>query len=92
VAITLTRDEVLSKITEYVRREFLGETEGEDGSDLEPTTPLLQLGILTSANTGRLLAYILEEFGLAVPPTRITGKHFQDLDSIAALVSDLLDA
>lgn len=90
MAITLTRDEVQSKITEYVRREFLGETEGD--SDLEPTTPLLQLGILTSANTGRLLAYILEEFGLAVPPTRITGKHFQDLDSIAALVSDLLDA
>lgn len=90
MATTLTQDEILVDLTEFVRKEFLGET-GEEGTELKPTTPLLQLGILTSQNTGRLLAYILEEYGLAVPPTRITGKHFQDLDSISELVTDLLD-
>lgn len=91
MAKTLTQDEILADLTQYVRREFLGETEDEEGSDLEPTTPLLKLGILTSQNTGRLLAHVLEEYGLPVPPASITGKNFQDLDSISELVSHLLE-
>ena len=89
MSTVLTEDEVLVKITEYVRREFLGELDGDEASELEPSTPLLQLGILNSQNTGRLLAYVLEQFGISVPPPRITGKHFQDLGSIAAMVAEL---
>lgn len=84
----VTEEEILLKITEYVRNSFLDEADA--GSDLTESTPLLQLGILNSRNTGRLLAYINEEFGVSVPPTRITGKHFADLGSITALVTDLL--
>jgi len=91
VTTTLTQDEILADLTDYVRREFLGETEGAAESELKPTTPLLKLGILTSQNTGRLLAHILEEFQLPIPPTRITGKHFRDLENISALVAELLD-
>lgn len=86
----VTEGEILLKITEYVRQSFLEEADG--GSELTETTPLLQLGILNSRNTGRLLAFILEEFGVSVPPTRITGKHFADLASITALVTELLAA
>ncbi len=86
---TLTKDIILAKLTDYVRREFLHEGTDDDGSELEPSTPLLQLGIMNSMNTGQLLAYVREEFGIAVPPTRITGKYFRDLASIAALLIEL---
>lgn len=84
----VTEGEILLKITEYVRQSFLGENDGD--SELTESTPLLQLGILNSRNTGRLLAYIHEEFGVSVPPTRITGKYFADLSSITVLVTELL--
>lgn len=87
----VTEGEILLKITEYVRRSFLDD-DGDGSTELTETTPLLQLGILNSRNTGRLLAYIHEEFGVSVPPTRITGKHFSDLESITALVTELLAA
>ncbi|MEO6083084.1 MAG: acyl carrier protein [Umezawaea sp.] len=83
----VTEGQILVKLNDYVRRSFLDET--EDASELTETTPLLQLGILNSRNTGRLLAYIHEEFGISVPPTMITGKHFADLGSISAMVSEL---
>ncbi|MFE1886710.1 phosphopantetheine-binding protein [Streptomyces diastatochromogenes] len=85
--VPAAESQVLLKLTEYVRRTFL--EDGDGGSDLTETTPLLQLGILNSRNTGQLLAYIHEEFGVSVPPARITGKYFADLDSISALVSEL---
>ena len=84
----VTEAEILLKITEYVRQSFLDGTDG--GIELTATTPLLQLGILNSRNTGRLLAYVHEEFRVSVPPTRITGKYFTDLESITALVIELL--
>jgi hypothetical protein len=85
----VTEEEVLRKLTDHVRRNFLAET--DDAPGLTESTPLLQLGILNSRNTGRLLAYIHEEFGVPVPPARITGKHFADLGAITGLVTDLLD-
>lgn len=84
----VSEGEILLKITEYVRQNFLDDIDGD--SQLDGTTPLLQLGILNSRNTGRLLAYIHEEFGVSVPPTRITGKYFGDLESISGLVAELL--
>jgi hypothetical protein len=86
--ISLTEDEILHKITQYVSANLLEGTESP--AELSGGTPLLQLGILNSRNTGRLLAYIREEFGVNVPPTRITGKQFADLDSITALVAGLI--
>ncbi len=88
--IPVAEDEILQKIARYVGATALEGTEGP--AELSGGTPLLQLGILNSRNTGRLLAYIHEEFGVSVPPTRITGKHFADLDSITALVAELLAA
>jgi acyl carrier protein len=85
--IPLTEDEILQQLARYVSENLLAEAEGL--SELSGGTPLLQLGILNSRNTGRLLAYIREEFDVSVPPTRITGKHFTDLDSITALVAEL---
>lgn len=83
----LSESQILDRITEFVSRTFLDETEGS--TELTGATPLLQLGILNSRNTGQLLAYVHEEFGVSVPPASITGRHFADLDSISALVAEL---
>lgn len=88
--IPLAEDKILQQIAQYMSTNLLEGTESP--TELSGGTPLLQLGILNSRNTGRLLAYIHEEFGVSVPPTRITGKHFADLDSITALVAELLAA
>lgn len=89
MAAVLTEDEILSKITDYVSREFLRDLDDGPDSGLSPVTPLLQSGILNSQNTGRLLAFVLDEFGVAVPPVEITGRNFRDLSSISALVAAL---
>lgn len=87
--LTLTQDEVIATIADYVRRELLGDLDGDEAAELTPSTPLLRSGILNSHTTARLLAFILEEFGISVPPADITGRNFKDLQSIAALVTAL---
>lgn len=81
------RDLILAGITQYVEREFLGES---DASELTPQTPLLEWGVLNSMNTATLLAFIRTEYGVVVPPTRITGRHFRNLETITALVVELV--
>jgi acyl carrier protein len=81
----MTRDQVRDRTADYIRREFLGDNE----MSLEPDTPMLQWGILNSMNTARLLTFIREELGITVPPTHITGTHFQTLNTIADLIYSL---
>lgn len=84
-----TGDGIFDRLVEFVRRELFGDEEAAETGDLDATTPLLQLGILNSMNTARLLSFIRSELGVNVPPMYITGKHFQDLGAITALVLDL---
>jgi acyl carrier protein len=51
---------------------------------------LLEWGILTSMNTAILLTYLREQFGVIIPPMSITASNFRDLQSISAMVTDLL--
>jgi len=80
------RTTVLDKLTEYTKTELLG---GQQADDLTSTTPLLEWGVLNSLQTARLLAYLREEFGVRVPPARLNGHHFRDLESITDLVTSL---
>ena len=79
------RDSVLQALTDYVRRDLLG----DEGGDLAPDSPLLEWGVLNSMNTARLLTYLREEMNVFVPPTHITGRHFRDLNSVTDLVLSL---
>lgn len=81
----MTRDQVRDRTADYIRRELLGDNQ----ISLEPDTPMLQWGILNSMNTARLLTFIRDEFEIIVPPTHITGKHFQTLNAIADLIYSL---
>ncbi|MFB4309384.1 acyl carrier protein [Actinomadura sp. GTD37] len=59
------------------------------GGGLEPDTPLLEWGILTSLTMVRLVGFILAEFGLHVPPEQIVGANFRTLAALTRLVLDL---
>lgn len=83
---TNTPDAVLARITAYVEQQLLDDSEV---SELTPQTPLLEWGVLNSMNTALLLTFIRGDLGIAVPPTHITGRHFQSLESITALVVEL---
>ena len=84
----VAHDEVLDRLTDWVRRELLG-AHSEEAADLTPDAPLLQWGVLNSMNTARLLAFIREELGVVVPPQNITGRHFKSLGTINELVLSL---
>ncbi|MBE1489194.1 acyl carrier protein [Plantactinospora soyae] len=74
---------VLEVLTKYVSVRLLGE---DDAADLTEQTPLLELGVLNSIETSRLVAYIRETFGVRLPPTSMTAGNFRDLRTIAGLV------
>jgi acyl carrier protein len=78
---------VLEVLTKYVSTGLLGE---ENAEDLTADTPLLELGVLNSVETARLVAYIRETFGVRLPPASMTAGNFRDLKAIAGLVAGQL--
>lgn len=78
-------DAVLAELTRYVEERFL--PEGEAG--LQPGTPLLEWGILTSLTTAELISFILDRYQVSIPPENIVGAHFKNLEAISRLVVSL---
>lgn len=60
---------------------------GGDDVTIEPSTPLLELGIITSLSTMRLLSFIRERFEVEIPLNEMTGDNFRDLTAITTLVA-----
>jgi acyl carrier protein len=79
--------ETVTRLLEYTRTQLLG----GDADGLTPETPLLEWGVLDSLKTARLVGWIRDEFGVRVPPTKMNGANFKDLNSIAALIGSLRD-
>lgn len=67
----------------YILAEFL---EGEDPSQLTSTTPLVSTGILDSLATLKLVAFLEQEFSIAIGAHEADAEHLETLDRIAALV------
>lgn len=80
-------DEILAELTGFLEERYL--PEGESG--LQPSSPLLEWGILTSLSTTELISFILERYRVGIPPEKIVGAHFKNLDGITRLVVSLLD-
>lgn len=57
--------------------------------DIEPDTPLLELGILNSLTTTRLVGFIREHFEIDIPAEEMVGENFKDLLSLSKLVAGL---
>ncbi len=80
----MNTNEIQKALTEYIANEVL---DGED-IGLEPTTPLIEWGVINSMEIARLVSFIDERFGVAIPSDKITLEHFKTIDAITALVEE----
>ena len=78
----MTSEEIIQDLRIYVSEQIL---DGEDVG-LEPTTPLIEWGILNSMEIAQLVAFIHDRFAVDVPVDAVTLDNFKDLDSLAKLV------
>jgi acyl carrier protein len=67
---------------------FIGATlmQIEDPESLGHEEALLGSGILDSLGIMRLVVFLEEEFGIAVPETALVPEHFQTVTSLVAFV------
>ena len=75
--------DVLATIREYIEKELLGEAT----TSLQPRTPLLDKGYLTSLQAVELVIFLEQRFSTTIDPEEVTEENFRDLSSIAALVA-----
>ena len=61
----------------------------DDDQALSSDEPLLGSGIVDSLGIMRLVSYIEEEFGVAVPEDQLVPEHFQTVNHLAAFVQRL---
>lgn len=80
-------EQVLASLTRFIEDEVLLQS----GTTIEPVTPLLEWGILTSLSTMRVVAFIRDRFGVFVPPERIVGANFVNLNALTRMVLALQD-
>ena len=64
------------KVTTFIGSELLG---GQD-EGLDSTTPLLELGILDSFSTIRLLSFVEDELGITVPLEEVTADNLASIE------------
>ena len=83
----MTREGIVDGLMDYVRIRFL---DGDAGLELNPETPLLEWGILSSMNTVQLLTHVREVWGVSVGAQHITGRNFASISRIADLLERFL--
>ncbi|MBU8897885.1 acyl carrier protein [Corallococcus sp. H22C18031201] len=75
-------EQILASLTQYVAHEIL-----EDAAeDLTSTTPLLELGVLNSLETARMMAFVEKQFGITVPADAMRVENLQTLAAITDMV------
>lgn len=77
--------ELIERLTGFVARELL---HGDD-ADLTEDTPLLEWGVLDSRSMVSILAFIEDEFSLAVPDDAVRPENFANIRSLATLLGEL---
>lgn len=85
----MSADQVLARITEFIRESFL---DADPKGELDEASPLLEWGVLNSMNTAVLLNFLREDLGVNVPPAAINRARFKNVGTITALVVELMDA
>ncbi|MCP3102833.1 acyl carrier protein [Myxococcus sp. K15C18031901] len=78
----MNQAQLLEGLTRYIADEIL---EG-DAEDLLPSTPLLELGILNSLETARMVGFIEKQYGITVPADALRVENLQTLSAIADMV------
>ncbi|MFF4752216.1 acyl carrier protein [Streptomyces sp. NPDC002514] len=79
----LDRSTLLDQLLRYVREEL---ATGVPSDLITADSQLLELGVLDSVRTARLLAHIRTTYGVRVPPVHMTGEHFRTPATITDLI------
>lgn len=82
----MTEAEIETALVEFVRAEFLW---GDEGRELDVTTPLLEWGIIDSLRTVLLQAHVRDKLGVEIPAALVDSHNFKNIRNIAKLVHDL---
>ncbi|WP_426752684.1 acyl carrier protein [Myxococcus sp. Y35] len=80
----MNRDELLRELTRYVAEELLD----GDAEELDASTPLLELGVLNSLETARMMGFVQKKYGITIPSEALKVENLQTLSAIADLVYD----
>jgi len=75
--------DVEQTVKSYILNEFLP---GEDPAQLTQTTPLVSTGILDSLATLKLVAFLEEQFSIAVGAHETDSENLETIERIARLV------
>ncbi|MEV0804800.1 acyl carrier protein [Micromonospora sp. NPDC050200] len=78
-----SREALLVRLTTFFKTDLL---EPEDAAALTAQTPLYAWGVFNSLSTARLIGFIREQFGVAIPLQQLTEANFSTLDKITDLV------
>ena len=80
-------DAIKSTVKSYILKEFLP---GEDPDELTDETPFITGGILDSLATLKLVAFLEEQYGIAVQAHETDVDHLDTVALIATLVASKL--
>ncbi|MEM9593422.1 MAG: acyl carrier protein [Acidobacteriota bacterium] len=85
-----SRDDIETTLIEFVTQQ-LAEGRLEPGAEaLGPDDDLLGSGLVDSLGVMRLIRFLEERFGVAVPPADVTIEHFMTVGTIADYLGTLL--
>ena len=80
-------DAIKSTVKSYILKEFLP---GDDPDELTDETPLITGGILDALATLKLVAFLEEQYGIAVQAHETDVDHLDTVALIATLVASKL--
>ena len=84
----MPRDQIESKLRDFIDTRIM---EGQ-GRDLTSSTPLFDVGILDSFALFSVIAFIADEFNVAIALESLRTEDFENISAIAGLVESKLPA
>jgi clorobiocin biosynthesis protein CloN5 len=84
--MTDERVDVLERLTVFFQEKIVS---AAVDVQLGPDSPLRELGVINSLGMARLVSFIRDDLGVAVPTRELTGRNFRTLGDIADLVLGL---
>jgi acyl carrier protein len=79
---------IIEQLNRYIAQDVL---RGND-IGLDETTPLLEWGVINSLEMVKLLSFIRQQFGIAIPRNQVVADSFTNVSSIADLVLEQMPA
>ena len=76
---------IVTALKNYITAELL---DGQ-GSDLELTTPLLELGIIDSISTLRIVQFMESKFDIEVPANELKAENMSSINNMSKMILKL---